>query len=128
MTESDDQRPRHQLGIPPGLGDGPPQEGRPPSQNKPGQERDLAAPLGWIVDAVARIRASVHVKLLAGFLLGAFLLLAMGILSLGIISRMNGRATELNVLAQQVDLARQMEYDITAQSHYRAMALYLQPT
>jgi len=80
-------------------------------------------PLIPLVDLVASIRVGVFPKLLTGFLIGALLLLAMGILSLWVIDRMSGRATELNALSQQLDLARQMEYSVTAQSHFRAMAL-----
>ncbi len=83
-------------------------------------------PLRPLVDFVASIRVGVFPKLLTGFLIGALLLLAMGILSLWVIDRMSGRATELNALSQQLDLARQMEYSITAQSHFRAMALICQ--
>ncbi len=76
-----------------------------------------------LVDGIAGIKASVHTKLLAGFLTGALLLLGMGVLSLVVIERMSQRVSELNRLETKVDLARQMEYDVTGQSHYRAMAL-----
>jgi class 3 adenylate cyclase/CHASE3 domain sensor protein len=76
-----------------------------------------------LVDGIAGIKASVHTKLLAGFLTGALLLLGMGVLSLVVIERMSQRVSELNRLETKVDLARQMEYEVTGQSHYRAMAL-----
>jgi class 3 adenylate cyclase/CHASE3 domain sensor protein len=79
-----------------------------------------------LVNAVARIEASVHAKLLAGFLTGAILLLAMGLLSLLTIARMSDRVAELNQLQDKVDRASQMLYLVTAQSHYRAMALLTQ--
>ena len=123
MAESEAQRPEHQRGIPPGLRDAPSEQEPPSAPKKPRQEGDLVGPLDWLIDAVASIKASVRIKLLSGFLLGALLLLGMGILSLVIISRMSGRVTEVQALSQQVDLARQMEYDVTAQSHFRAMAL-----
>jgi signal transduction histidine kinase/ActR/RegA family two-component response regulator len=81
---------------------------------------------GWlrpVVDAVARINASVHRKLLSGFLAGALLLVAMAILSLVVIGRMNERVGDLNHLQEKVSRAQQMLYSVTAQSHYRAMAL-----
>ncbi len=81
---------------------------------------------GWLrplVDAVAGIRASIHAKLLFGFLTGAALLMAMAALSLVVIGQMNDRMEVLNAQATKVDRARQMLYDITAQSHYRAMAI-----
>jgi class 3 adenylate cyclase/HAMP domain-containing protein len=75
------------------------------------------------VDFVARIRATVHSKLLVGFLIIAVLLLAMGLMSIGVISAMNRQADQLIRLQRQADLARQGIYAVTAQSHYRAMAL-----
>jgi serine phosphatase RsbU (regulator of sigma subunit)/CHASE3 domain sensor protein len=64
-----------------------------------------------------------HAKLLAGFLVLALLLLGMGILSLVIISRMNNRVRELSDLQETVDRSLEMKFLITAQSHFRAMAL-----
>ena len=75
------------------------------------------------VDRIARIRATVHAKLLAGFLLIAVLLLAMGVTSILVIRQMNARAHDQIELSDQSDLARQAIYSITSQSHYRAMAL-----
>lgn len=83
----------------------------------------LPGPLRPFVHLVARIKASVHLKLLAGFLVGALLLLAMGVLSLYVINRMNQRVSELAEVEQRQDVSRQMIYLVTAQSHYRAMAL-----
>ena len=76
-----------------------------------------------LVDAVARIDASVHRKLLFGFLAGALLLVGMALLSLVVIERMNGRMQELDHLRENSSRAQQALYSITAQSHYRAMAL-----
>ena len=81
---------------------------------------------GWlrpVVDAVARIPASVHRKLLFGFLAGALLLVAMAVLSLVVIGRMNERMIDLDRLQEKTSRAQQMLYAVTAQSHYRAMAL-----
>ena len=77
------------------------------------------------VDAVAALRWPVRRKLLAGFLTGAVLLVAMGALSLVVMDQMNDRRLEFERAQQEADLARQMLYDVTAQSHYRAMALLL---
>ena len=76
-----------------------------------------------VVDAAARVQASVHTKLLAGFLLGALLLLAMGVVSVLVIERMDDRVDELVARREETDQARQMIYLVTAQSHFRAMAL-----
>ena len=86
-------------------------------------------PVRWVrplVDIVARARATIHTKLLAGFLLSALLLLAMGVLSIVIINAMNQQMIRVVELQQQMDLARQGIYAVTAQSHYRAMALITQ--
>jgi class 3 adenylate cyclase/HAMP domain-containing protein len=76
-----------------------------------------------LVDGVARLRASVHTKLLSGFMLIALLLLLMGTLSIAVIERVDGQVDQLTELHAQTDQARRMIYDVTAQSHYRAMAL-----
>lgn len=79
-----------------------------------------------VVDWVAGVRATVHTKLLAGFLVIALLLLSMGLLSIAVLARVNGQVDTLSALNQQTSQARQMIYDVTAQSHYRAMALLTQ--
>ena len=78
------------------------------------------------VDWVARVNASVHAKLLAGFLIIAILLLSMGVLSIAVLARVNGQVDTLTVLNRQANQARDMIYDVTSQSHYRAMALVTQ--
>jgi hypothetical protein len=105
----------------------------PPSSPRPAGAPPSATPeprlprlTGWLrpaVDAAARLRWSIHRKLLAGFLTGALLLVGMAILSLVVIGQMNQRMNVVIAQAQKVDLAQQMLYDVTAQSHYRAMAL-----
>jgi class 3 adenylate cyclase len=47
----------------------------------------------------------------------------MGLVSIGVIGAMNRQADQLIRLQRQADLARQGIYAVTAQSHYRAMAL-----
>ena len=92
----------------------------------PASERDLGLVPGFLrpsVDLVARLKTTVHLKLLAGFLVIALLLLLMGILSIVVIGRMNQQVDQLVALQTQTDLARQAIYSVTAQSHYRAMAL-----
>lgn len=82
--------------------------------------------LGWLrpaVDAVARIKSSVHQKLLFGFLVGALLLVGMGVLSVLVMNRMDSRVVDLNRLEAKSSYAQEMLYAVTAQSHYRAMAL-----
>ena len=94
--------------------------------NRPGAEPGLPRLTGWLrplVDAVAGIDASVHRKLLFGFLAGALLLVGMAVLNIVVIGRMNERMTELSRLQDRTSDAQQMLYAVTAQSHYRAMAL-----
>lgn len=83
----------------------------------------MRGPLAPLVNAVARIRASVHTKLLLGFLTGAVLLLGMAVLSIMVINRMDRRVDDLNHLHEELDRARQMEHLVTSQMHFRAMVL-----
>ena len=76
-----------------------------------------------LVDFVAGIRVSVHTKLLAGFLTGALLLTVMGAVSLGEINRISSSFTTVTLQQEKVDLARQMESAITAQTRFRAITL-----
>jgi signal transduction histidine kinase len=78
-----------------------------------------------VVDAVARKKSGVHRKLLFGFLFGALLLVAMAVLSLIVIRQMDDRMAELNHARVKSGRAQEMLYAVTAQSHYRAMALLL---
>jgi signal transduction histidine kinase len=82
-----------------------------------------AAFLRPLVDAVARAPASVHAKLRAAFLASSFLLVAVAIAGGLLLAHMSAEVDQLRVQQQRVDLARQMIYLVTAQSHYRAMAL-----
>ena len=83
----------------------------------------LPRPLRPFVDWVARIKATVHTKLLAGFMLIALLLLSMGVVSISVLNRVNDQVETLTRLNHQASQARDMIYEVTAQSHYRAMAL-----
>ena len=80
-------------------------------------------PMGRLVDFIARINATVRVKLLGGFLLVVLLLLAMAILSFVVVAQMNQKVESLTQLQERVDLSRQLIYLVTAQSHFRTMAL-----
>ena len=88
-----------------------------------GHQRGPLRVLGPFIDWVARRDVSVHAKLLAGFMVIALLLLAMGTLSIAVLQRVDGQVDRLGELHEQTDQARRMIYDVTAQSHYRAMAL-----
>ena len=82
-----------------------------------------AAPLRPLVDGVARLKVGMHIKLLSGFLIDVVLLLAMGIISSVFIGQLREQTNDLAQSQEQVDRARQMRYLVTAQSHFRAMAL-----
>ena len=82
--------------------------------------------LGPFVDWVARRKASVHVKLLAGFLLIAVLLLGLGMFSIAVLGRVDRQVETLTALHDQTEVAQDMIYGVTAQSHFRAMALITQ--
>jgi signal transduction histidine kinase len=83
----------------------------------------LTAGLRPLIDRVAAIRASVHTKLLAGFLCGAVLLVAMAGLSVAVINHMADRVAEINLAQDRLDSIRAMQYLVIAQSHYRVMSL-----
>jgi len=88
--------------------------------------RDLGPLPGFlrpVVDWVARLDATVHIKLLVGFLLIAVLLLALGLFSIGVLNRVDGQVDTITALHAQSDRSREMIYKVTAQSHFRAMAL-----
>jgi signal transduction histidine kinase len=95
----------------------------PPSRSPEPQLPRFTRALRPLVDAVARIDASVHRKLLFGFLAGALLLVGMAALSLVVIERMDALTREVDELRTKSSRARQALYLVTAQSHYRAMAL-----
>ena len=85
----------------------------------------LTRPLQPLVDMVAAIPGSVHRKLLAGFLITAVLLVGMAAFSGVVIERIDQRTHEISRLHEKIDDAQQMLYAVTAQSHYRAMALLM---
>lgn len=75
------------------------------------------------VEWVARLRMSLHTKLLAGFLLVTLLLLGVIALDLFLAYRVEDRALRVARLAEQVARAGRMEYAVTAQMHFRVMHL-----
>ena len=83
------------------------------------------SPLGLLVRWVARIQASVHAKLLGGFLLVTLLFIAMGVLSLQTIARMSRQSQLLHQAHERVDSSRQIEHALAMQMNFIAMALLL---
>jgi len=83
----------------------------------------LGSPLGALVRAVARIRASVHVKLLAGFLLITLLFIAMTAVSLRTLTETARQTNLLDEAHERVGWSRQIEHALAMQMHFTAMAL-----
>ena len=77
-----------------------------------------------LVDFVARIPASVQIKLLAGFLGGTVLLLVVAYFTAIAIGRVSGRASSQMIGGYtRLDRGRQMENEVNLQTQYRAVAL-----
>jgi signal transduction histidine kinase len=83
------------------------------------------SPLGALVRRVARLRASVHTKLLGAFLLIAVVLIAMGAMSLQAIGSVVRHSRALEQARERVDAARQIEYSLGLQMNYTRNALLL---
>jgi signal transduction histidine kinase len=73
------------------------------------------SPLGVLVRRVARLRASVHTKLLAAFLLTALLLVAMAAMSLETITSVSRQSRLLDRARARVDASRQIEQAVGTQ-------------
>jgi signal transduction histidine kinase len=86
----------------------------------------LASPLGALVRAVARIRASVHVKLLAGFLLITLLFIAMTAVSLRMVTETARQTNLLDQAHERISWSRQIEHALAMQMHFTSMALLAQ--
>ena len=83
-------------------------------------------PLGPLVRRVARIRVSVHGKLLGAFLLIAVLLIAMGGMSLQTIASVSHHSQLLDQARERVDASRQVEHALGMQMSVTRTALLLQ--
>ncbi|HSE93947.1 MAG TPA: ATP-binding protein [Methylomirabilota bacterium] len=81
------------------------------------------SPLGWLVDRVAAIRASVHAKLLVAFLLITFLFIAMAGVSLRTIVATTHQSRLLHEAHERVEWSQQIEHALARQMHQTALAL-----
>ena len=81
------------------------------------------SPLGPVVRRVARIRASVHSKLLGAFLLIALLLIAMGAMSLQATGSVVRQTRLLEQARERVEAARQIEHALGLQMNFTKNAL-----
>src|SRR5213595_1155797 len=86
----------------------------------------LSSPLGALVRAVARVRVSVHVKLLAAFLLITLLFIAMSVVSLQTVANTSRQTDLLDQAHERVGWSRQIEHALAMQMHFTAMALIAQ--
>ena len=97
----------------------------------PGQGERIArlllaySPLGALVGRVARVRASVHSKLLGAFLMIAVLLIAMGAMSLQSIASVARQSRLLDQARERVDASRQIEHALGLQMNFTRNALLL---
>ena len=82
-------------------------------------------PLGKLVHWVARIKSSVHAKLVTGFMLVTLLVVAMGGLSLQAITKMSHQSTLLDEAHKRVEWSRQIQHALALQMNFTAMALLL---
>jgi signal transduction histidine kinase len=72
---------------------------------------------------VARIRASIHTKLLIGFLTIVALMLILGAIGLRSLQNADARATELVRLERQISAYRQLQHNATGQLYATASSL-----
>jgi signal transduction histidine kinase len=86
----------------------------------------LSSPLGALVRAVARLRVSVHVKLLAAFLLITLLFIAMSVVSLQTVASTSRQTDLLDQAHERVGWSRQIEHALAMQMHFTAMAILAQ--
>jgi signal transduction histidine kinase len=82
-------------------------------------------PLGALVRRVARLRASVHAKLLGAFLLIALLLVAMTITSLEAIISVSRHSRLLDQARERVDTSRRIEQEVGVQMNVIRNAVVL---
>src|SRR5262245_10204057 len=81
------------------------------------------SPLGWLVHRVAAIRASVHTKLLAAFLLITLLFIAMAGVSLRTLAATTDQSQRMHEAHERVEWSQQIEHALARQMHQTALAL-----
>jgi signal transduction histidine kinase len=82
-------------------------------------------PLGSLVRWVAGIKASVHAKLLAGFLLVTLLVIGMGVMNLQTIAKMTSQGQLLDEAHERVHWSQDIQHALAMQMNFTAMALLL---
>ena len=77
----------------------------------------------WLPNRVARIRASIHTKLLVAFLVIVAMMLASGVVGLRALSEVNRRAEDMVQLQRKIAAYRQLNHDTVAQLYSVASSL-----
>lgn len=88
-------------------------------------EKDNRRILDWLPRLVARVRATVHSKLLVAFLTIVVLLITVGVVGLQLLSGVNRRAEEMVKLQRKIAAYRQLQHGTTAQLYSVTSALLL---
>ena len=83
------------------------------------------SPLGTFVRWIATIKASVHAKLLASFLLVTLLFIGLGIMSLQTITKMVTQGQLLDEVHERVHWSQEIQHALALQMNFTAMALLL---
>ncbi len=83
------------------------------------------SPLGSLVRWVAAIKASVHAKLLAGYLLVTLLVIGIGAMSLQTIAKMASQGQLLDEAHERVHWSQDIQHALAMQINFTAMALLL---
>jgi putative copper export protein len=83
-------------------------------------------PLGALVRWVAGIRASVHTKLMAAFMIVTILFVAMGAFSVRTILVTGEQSRQLDLAHQRVAWSQQIEQALARQMHFSVLALLSQ--
>jgi len=91
-----------------------------------GEVMHRRTPLRLLVRRVAAIRASVHTKLLAAFLIVTAVFIAMALASLQTIASASQQSRLLDEAHEMVSLAHQSEYALARQMHFTDLALLSQ--
>jgi signal transduction histidine kinase/DNA-binding response OmpR family regulator len=84
------------------------------------------SPLGALVRRVAGIRASVHTKLLSGFLLVTLLFIVMAVVSLQALVSTTRQSRLLDQAHERVSWSQQIEHALARQMHFTVLALHTQ--
>jgi len=82
-------------------------------------------PLGRLVGWVARVPASVHIKLLFAFLVITALFIAMAGVSLDTIVRTARQSLKMHEAHERVEWSQQIDHALARQMHFTALALVL---